>query len=350
MMKGFNPETVKKICVIRTSALGDVVHAMALMNALKHGFPKAEITWVLQPLAYDMVKYQGAADHYVLFNRKGGRGHWSELKARFKEEEYDLLLMLQVSIKASAISTLIRAKHKLGFDMARSRECQWLFSNRRIPKRTPGHVQEQFFEFIEHLGVTDYPVAWNFGFTPEEKAKRAAFFDALPSSAFTMVVASSSPDKAWPVERCAEIVDYIASKGYTPVLTGGPSDREKELANGICRHAKQKPVVALQNGIRGLLTTLSGSSVVISPDTGPLHMAVALDIPTISLFGYSNPRRCGPYRRYHDLLIDRFTEEGDDGARRYFKKDRMHLITVDDVKEKVDLAILKYLLPPAGRE
>jgi len=334
----------KKICVIRTSALGDVVHAMSMVEALRHGYPDAEITWVLQPLAYEMVKHQGAADHYVLFDRKGGREHWQSLRKRFKNETYDVVLMLQVSIKASAISTLIKGRIKLGFDMARSRECQWLFSNRRIPKRTPGHVQAQFFEFVEYLGVTDYPVTWNFGFTEEEVAARSAFFEPLGAPAVAFVVASSSPDKDWPAERCARAVDHVARKGLVPVLTGGPSPREKELADEISRLSAHKPVIALQNGIRDLLMVLSGSTVVVSPDTGPLHMAVALNVPTVSLFGYSNPRRSGPYRRFQDLLIDRFTEPGEeDGARRYFKTGRMGYISVADVTEKIDLALERYV-------
>ncbi|VFQ42602.1 glycosyltransferase family 9 protein [Desulfoluna butyratoxydans] len=340
----------KKICVIRTSALGDVVHAMALVEALRHGYPDAEITWVLQPLAYEMVKHQGAADHYVLFDRKGGRKHWQALRKRFKGEVYDVVLMLQVSIKASAISTLIKGRLKLGFDMARSRECQWLFSNRRIPKKTPGHVQDQFFEFAEYLGVTDYPVAWNFGFTDAEQEERVAFFDGLGAPAVTFVVASSSPDKDWPAARYAEAVDHVARKGLVPVLTGGPSPREKALADEISRLAETKPVIALQNGIRDLLVVLSGSTVVVSPDTGPLHMAVALNVPTVSLFGYSNPRRCGPYRRFPELLIDRFTESAEEnGARRYFKTGRMEYISVSDVTEKIDLALERYAGPPTDR-
>jgi len=334
----------KKICVIRTSALGDVVHAMAMVGALRHGYPDAEITWVLQPLAYDMVKHQGAADHYVLFDRKGGLEHWKALKKRFKNEVYDVVLMLQVSIKASAISTLIKGRIKLGFDMARSRECQWLFSNRRIPKKTPGHVQDQFFEFVDYLGVRDYPVAWNFGFTDEEVAERTAFFEPLGAPAVTFVVASSSPDKDWPAENYAKAVDHVAQQGLVPVLTGGPSEREKGLADEISRLATCKPVIALQSSIRGLLKVLSGSAVVVSPDTGPLHMAVALNVPTVSLFGYSNPRRCGPYRRFQDLLIDRFTEsDGENCSKRYFKTGRMEYISVEDVTEKVDLALERYV-------
>ncbi len=336
----------KKICVIRTSALGDVVHAMAMVGALRDGYPDAEITWVLQPLAYEMVKHQGAADRYVLFDRKGGLAHWKALRAEFKDVFFDVVLMLQVSIKASAISSLIKGRIKLGFDMARSRECQWLFSNRRLPKKEPGHVQDQFFEFVEYLGVRDYPVVWNFGFTDEEVAKRSAFFGALGASAVTLVVASSSPHKDWPVERYAQVVDHVVQKGLVPVLIGGPSPREKSLAHEIHRLSRVKPVIALQQSIRGMLTLLSGSAVVVSPDTGPLHMAVALNVPTVSLFAYSNPRRCGPYRRFQDLLIDRFTEsesEAKEGARRYFKTERMGYIQVEDVTAKVDLALERYV-------
>ena len=94
-----------------------------------------------------------------------------------------------------------------------------------------------------------------------------------------------------------------------------------------------------------MILQLSGSSMVISPDTGPLHIAVALNVPTVSLYGYSDPRRCGPYKKYRELLIDKYTDPGEENApiTRRTRSNRMHLITPEEVIEKIELGIEKYI-------
>jgi heptosyltransferase I len=103
-------------------------------------------------------------------------------------------------------------------------------------------------------------------------------------------------------------------------------------------------VIALSSSVRELMWKLSGTHLVISPDTGPLHLAVALNIPTIGLYGYSNPRRCGPYKRFQELLIDKYNESGDEllPISRKTKSGKMALITPQEVIRKIELALEQY--------
>jgi heptosyltransferase I len=338
----------KRICLIRTSALGDTVHALGLVNGLRKGYPEAHLTWILQTLPYEMVKYQKNIDQFIVFDRKGGFKSWRLLIRQIRKENFDLLLIPQVSAKVNLISMFSRAKTRIGFDMKRSRELHWLVTTHKIPASPIRHAQDQFFEFLDYLEIKDYPVEWNFIFTNEEKAWRQSFFYAFKRPAIGFVIASSHREKDWPVEKYAEVIDYVdKTLDMQPMLIGGPSDIEKQRAEQISGLCRISPFIALEKPIRKTMLQLSGSAMVISPDTGPLHMAVALNIPTIGLYGYSNPRRCGPYRKFLDLLIDKYNDPGKENApiTRKTRPGRMKLITPDEVIEKIKLGLEKYIKP-----
>jgi heptosyltransferase I len=128
------------------------------------------------------------------------------------------------------------------------------------------------------------------------------------------------------------------------MIIGGPSAIEHAAASEICRLCRSKPIIALEKPIRHTLLQISGSRLVVSPDTGPLHMAVALNIPTVGLYGYSNPRRCGPYRKYQELLIDKYNDPGEENApiTRKTRPGRMQMITPDEVIGKIELGLKNY--------
>ena len=335
----------KKICLIRTSALGDTVHALGLVNGLRKGYPDAHLTWVLQTLPYDMVKHQKNIDQFIPFNRHGDLQDWLNLFKRLREESYDLVILPQVSAKVSLITLFIKSKNKLGFDFRRSKELHWLVTNKRIPAAPAGHVQDQFFEFLDFLEIEDYPVEWNFEFTEEEKAWQQSFFDRLKRPVIGFVIASSSEEKDWSFKKYAQVIDYADQKlDLQPMLIGGPSQLEKNYADEICSRCRTTPVMALEKPIRTTLLQIAGSRLIVAPDTGPLHMAVALNVPTIGLYGYSNPRRCGPYRKYHDLLIDKYNDPGEENMpiTRKTKPGRMAQISAEEVIEKIKFGLKAY--------
>lgn len=335
----------KKICLIRTSALGDTVHALGLVNGLRKGYPDAHLTWVLQTLPYDMVKHQKNIDQFIPFNRHGDFQAWLNLFKRLREESYDLVILPQVSAKVSLITLCIKSKNKLGFDFKRSKELHWLVTNQRIPAAPAGHVQDQFFEFLDFLEITDYPVEWNFTFTEEEKKWQKSFFNRLKRPVIGFVIASSSEEKDWSFEKYAHVIDYADQKlDLQPMLIGGPSQLEKNYADEICSRCRTTPVIALEKPIRTTLLQIAGSRLIVAPDTGPLHMAVSLNVPTIGLYGYSNPRRCGPYRKYHDLLIDKYNDPGEENMpiTRKTKPGRMARISAEEVIEKIEFGLKAY--------
>ena len=335
----------ERILIVRLSALGDVVHTLAFVNRLRKAKPTAHITWILQPLTFDLVKHQDNVDRFVVFDRKGGLESYRKLRRELKGEVFDLVFMLQVSLKASFISLCAKGKVKLGFDCRRSRELQWLFSNQRIPHKKPGHVLAQFFEFLDFLGLPETTLDWAIRFTDDELAYKESFFAAIPRGVVSFVVASSKPDKDWSPEGYAQVMDRVDEElNLQPMIVGGPNAYERELAERICGLCRCNPLVALEKPVRHTLLQLAGSRVVVAPDTGPMHMAVALDVPTVALYGFSDPRRCGPYGRFQDLLIDAYNRPGDrtDTVTRKTKRGRMAEIRAEEVFGKIRYAVETY--------
>ena len=337
----------QKICLIRTSALGDVVHALAMVNGLRTGYPDAHLTWILERVPYEMVMHQPNVDRFIVFNRKEGLQAWKSLYRELKAERFDLLLLPQVSLKAGLISSLVRAENKLGFDRKRAKELHGWFINLAIPEHPYQHVQDHYFEFLDFLEIRNYPIEWNVTFTDEEINWRETFFEQFDRPVISFVVSAAVPEKNWPTERHAEVIDHVESHlGLQPLLLGGPSHQEKMIADEIVRLCHCPVAVALEKPIRRTLLQLSGSRLVVSPDTGPLHAAVAMKIPTIGLYGFSDPRRCGPYRDFQDLLINRFADPGEEDTpiRRVTRPGRMEYISASEVIEKIELALQKYPL------
>ncbi len=213
-----------------------------------------------------------------------------------------------------------------------------MFTTHRIPPHPVGqHVQDQYFEFLQALGVPHEPVEWHLGPWPEERAWQREFLAPIERPIASIVVATSKPQKDWLPERWAEVADRLYEEhGLQPVLVGGRSPRELHAEEVIMRLARHRPVSALGSGLRKLVGILDASALVLAPDTGPLHMAVALDRPVVSLIGYTNPKRTGPYRRFHDLLVDAYGEPGEDYPISMENRlDRMPRITVEDVMGRV---------------
>jgi heptosyltransferase I len=329
-----------RIGIVMMSAVGDAVHVLPVVNAIKRHHPAAHITWIVQPPAASLVRGHGAVDELVLFDRTRGVRGFLDVRRELASRPFDTLLALQVYFKAGIVTALANAKVKLGFDRARARDLNWLFTTHRIPPHPTGqHVQDQYFEFLTSLGISHEPVTWNLGPWPAEVEWQREFFAAFERPVAAIVVATSKPEKDWLPERWAEVADILyADYGLQPVLVGGQSPRERH-AEGVVRQRARHPVIsALGSGLRRLVSILDGSALVLSPDTGPLHMAVALGRPVISLMGYTNPKRTGPYRRFHDLLIDAY---GDPGERYAISQEtragRMGRIGVAAVIEKVEL-------------
>ena len=331
-------ERLERVAIVMLTAVGDAVHVLPVVTALKRHAPAARITWLLQPGPASLVRGHPDIDEILILEKKRGLRAFLDVRRELLDRRFDLVLDLQVYFKAGVVTWLTSAPVKLGFDRARARDLNWLFTTHRIPPRPYQHVQDQYFEFLHALGVPHEPVRWNLGPWPDERAWQRDFLASVDRPLATIVVATSNPQKDWQPDRWAEVCDILSEEhGLQPVLAGGRSARELEYERVINERARHRPISTLGIPLRQLVSVLDGSALVLSPDTGPLHMSVALDRPVISLMGYNNPKRVGPYRRFHDLLIDAYGDPGEDYAPSMeHRLDRMPRITVRDVAAKIE--------------
>jgi heptosyltransferase I len=337
---------LNRVCIVMMSAVGDAVHVLPVIDAIKRHAPAARITWVLQPGPAALVRGHPAVDEIVIFDRAIGWRAFSAVRRELARRQFDVVINLQVYFKAGVVTSFTRAPVKLGFDRARARDLNWLFTTDRIPPHAPQHVQDQYFEFLDALSVPHGAVRWDLGPWPDERPGQREFFARIDRPAAAIVVATSKPQKDWLPERWAEVADILYHDyGLQPVLVGGRSERELAAERVILDRARSKPLSTLGSGLRNLVGILDGSALVLAPDTGPLHMAVALDRPVISLMGYTNPKRTGPYRRFHDLIVDAYGNPGEDyPISMENRPDRMPRIQVHDVIEKVEVWRRRYAI------
>ena len=345
----------RRVALVLLSAIGDVVHAMPVATSLRRAWPDCRLTWVIQPTGRELVRPMPDVSEFLTFRRRSGMAglrEFLDFRERVAGRRFDLVVDLQVYLKAGLLTWMLDAPVKLGFDRARSRDLNGLFVTHRIPPHEPQHVQDQYFEFLEHLGV---PVVeeWDFAFSPEEREARRRFFSELDGPALAVVLKTTREGKDWILERYARVLEVAREElGLVPVLVGSEAPAERAAAEEVCRRCRVEPVVALRNDLRRLAWILDGSALYLGPDTGPLHVADALGTPTVGLYGYTDPKRVGPYRpEFRELVVDAYTRPDESASERApsmdFRPGQMERITVEDVLEKLELATERYVRGPA---
>jgi len=327
------PFELRRIGIVMMSAVGDAVHVMPLVHALKAHAPASHLTWVLQPGPATLVRGHRFVDDIITFDRaRGWKAFW-DVRQALAQTTFDVVLALQVYFKAGLVTSFTRAPIKLGFDRARARDMNSLFTTHAIAPHAGQHVQDQYFEFLDALRVPHHEPEWGLApWNDEERAWQREFLAAFDRPIAPLVIATSKAEKDWMPERWAQVCHLLWNEfGLQPVLVGGRSPRELAAEAIILRDAPMAHS-ALGSGLRKLAAILDGAAVALSPDTGPLHLAVGLRTPVIGLMGYTNPKRVGPYDFSRDLLIDAYGDPGEDyPLDMTYRHDRMRRITVDDV-------------------
>jgi len=334
--------TPREVAVVMLTAVGDVVHTLPVVRSMRAAWPGVRITWAIQSGPAGLVAPIGAADDFLVLDRRAGWLGFQRLRREARGRRFDLVLALQSYAKAGIVARLLAADRRIGFDRARARDGTWLLTGERLPPRPRAHIQDELLEFLDYLAVPRR-LEWGLGSLPEERERYDPLLPDYVGPTVALVVGTSKPEKEWPADRYAGLVrELSASHGARCVLVGGLSDREGVVAGTISRAAPG--VLDLRAwDLRRVVRLLERSDVLVSPDTGPLHAALALGTPSVALMGYTNPRRFGPYGRFQDLLVDAYGHPGEDyPASAPHRPGRMELITVEQVMEKVTLALARH--------
>jgi len=340
------------ICILRLSAIGDVCHGVSAVQAIQKAYPDAKITWVVGKVEAMMLANLPGVE-LVVFDKKQGKAAYKQLKAQFKGRKFDVLLHMQVALRANLVARCIPAKIKIGFDWARSKELHSLVINKRIAAEPQAHVLEGFREFAKAIGVSDYQPTWQMPFTEQDQQHADELLGAerLAKRIFVISPAASKKERNWLPERYALLAEHAHKQGFAVVITGGPTPLEVELSEQIIT-STSIPILNLvgKTKLKELLCVLKRADLVLAPDTGPAHMAVTVGTPVIGLYAHSNPKRTGPYlyqnyvvEVYHQNLLKQTGKTADQlpWGTRVKGADLMSQIKVEDVTLMFDLVVAK---------
>ncbi|GAB3732580.1 glycosyltransferase family 9 protein [Luteimonas pelagia] len=332
------PSPPGSVCLLRLSALGDVTHVLPLVHTLRSAWPSVDVTWIIGRGEHRLLAGLPGV-RFVEYDKSSGLRGMAAVRRQLPGR-HDALLQLQVALRANVLSAFVPARRRIGYDRSRSRDLHGLFVAERIPDRPGIHVLDAIGSFCEPLGLRQDTVRWDLPVPDADRAWAAAQWpdDGTP----TMVVSpcSSHVLRNWRPERHAALADHAASRGWRVVLCGGRSALERKTADAITASMRATPLDLVgRDTLKQLPALLERADLVVSPDSGPMHIANAMGTRVLGLHAASNPARSGPYsdRRY---CVDRY----DDAARRYLgrpaadlrwgtkieREGVMDLVTVDD--------------------
>lgn len=337
----------RNICLIRLSALGDVTHAVPVLRAIQDQWPGTAVTWVTSTFEHKLLSLIDGVE-FVTIDKKDGFAGYRKLRRRLAGERFDVMLQMQTSARANMTGACVRADIKLGWDRFRARDFHRLFMTHAIPETRFEHQLPGHLAFAQRIGLEIDQPRWDFPIT-DEAAEFAARVMPRDRPILLLSPCSSHPARNWSATGYAAVADHaIESHGMAVVLSGGPSTLEQEMGAAIEKAMRHDATNLIgKDTLPQLIAIIERAALVLSPDSGPAHLANALAKPVIGLHASTWSRRSGPYSSL-DLCVDKFAE----AARKYRGKAPeqlrwgtrienpgvMDLIEVDEVKQRLATA------------
>ena len=300
------PQSKRRILIVRLGSMGDIIHALPVVAALKESFPDWEIDWLVERRWRDLLEGNPLLSRIVECDTLEWRKHplspgvWASFRATLaalKERRYDSVLDLQGSLKSAVASSLAGAREVIGFEKPWLKEpaCATLYT-RRV-RTAAVHIVDANLALAQALGADITSIRF-----PLPKGDPVSLPTGLPQNGFAVLNPGAGwRSKCWSPEGYALLSDALQKDFSLPVILNvGPG--EEALAQQVqnaCRRAN--PQLYFGN-LKGLIALLRRSRLMVGPDTGPLHLAAALGVPTVGLFGPTSPERNGPYGRRHKSL------------------------------------------------
>jgi heptosyltransferase-1 len=302
--------TYKNILIVKLSAIGDVIHALPVAQALKTCYPQAKITWVVEKPAYDLLTNNPNIDDIIVFDKpkfksfSGLLHHAPGFIGLLREKKFDLALDLQGLFKSAMISFLSGANSRLVYE--NTREGSHLLSKRVVGEYSSGHVVDRCLDVVRSLGChVDRPV-FTIVVPPEQEnltkriAAQAGLDVEMPYA--VLALGANWPNKIWPYEHFAQLSDKLYNDNIIPVMIGGPGDRA--LAELISLMTKIPPIdLTGKTTLKQLAYVIQKAKVFVGGDTGPMHLSAAVGTPTLALMGPTDTIRNGPYGPGHSAIV-----------------------------------------------
>ncbi|HEY4758972.1 MAG TPA: glycosyltransferase family 9 protein [Thermoguttaceae bacterium] len=328
-----HPSLSPRILIVRLSAIGDVIHTMPVTCALRDHFPQAFLAWVVEERAASLLRGHEAINELIVLPRgwlKSLRGVW-QLRRRLHNLQFDIALEAQGLTKAAIVAWLSGAPRRIGFGNLWGRELSRWLNNELVD--TPGpHVVDRNLQLLRPLGIESPKVRF---LVPEASADRHTAEEIIRQlgleSTFAIINPGAGwPSKLWPTDRFAAVTQHLGKVWNLPTLVVWAGEEERlmsqRIVGGSNSHAKLAPNTTLPQ----LAALARRAKIFIGSDTGPLHLAAAVNTPCVGLYGPWPAERHGPYGPQH-IALQKGYIEGSTRKRRHASPQLMQAISIEDV-------------------
>jgi lipopolysaccharide heptosyltransferase I len=339
------PESPKNILMIKPSSLGDIVLALPALTALRKSFPDAKLSWLIRPEFALLLENHPHLTKTILFDRKFLGKAWYNPRAfgsllsliwRLRRSKFDLVIDLQGLFRTASLAWLSGCKKRLGTTTAR--EFAHIFYTDRIAQGQDCiHLVDYYLKIIRAAGASETQVQFVLPADPAvvDSVNKILTSHGIDADNYAVFIPGSvHRDKRWPIERFAALADRVSSQfGLSIIATGTVT--EKDIVENL-KNLANVPIAnfAGATNLSELIALLKAAKLVVSNDTGPGHIAAALDVPLVMIFGPSNPIRLFPYRRPETIVaVDPF--ERGPKLQSSNPAHAVEAITVDEVYQKV---------------
>lgn len=310
----------KNILLVKLSAIGDVIHTLPALNAIRDYYPQARITWLVEEAAAGLIEGHPALDRVLVSRRKqwlkglSGPGKVRHLRKviaflrELRDTRYDMVLDFQASLKGGVLVGLVRSSRKIGFGKGlEHQEHSYLFLNEKVPAVDMEiHALTRGLMLLEHIGIPASRIAYNLPVSKRDREEVNQMLAAAGVGRRAKLVAINPvaqwESKLWDNTKFALLADRLIERYDVPVVfSGGPADRS--IISAITSKMRHKALdFAGQTSLMGLAALYERAALLVSTDTGPMHLAAAVGIPVVALFGPTAPWRTGPYGQGHRIV------------------------------------------------
>ena len=286
-----------KILIIKPSSLGDVIHSLPFLKSLKNTLPESHIEWIISKDLKDILEGNPLINKLVVFNKDAWRGlrNFPEfvrdirsLIKTLKSGHYDMVIDLQGLLRSGLMTFFSSSPLKIGFQQAR--ECSTIFYNKKITVNGSLHAVDKYLEVANSIGAKTDKVEFPLSIDNTARKKSKNLIGNV--SEYVAIVPSARWEtKKWPPENFGLLISKLS---IPCVITGTNSDRL--TVQRVLASSKGKGInLCGKTNLKELAALIAGAKAVVSNDSGPMHIGVALGIPVISLFGPTDPIKTGPY-------------------------------------------------------
>jgi heptosyltransferase I len=301
----------KRILIILSGSIGDVVRALPLLGRIRRGFPEAHVGWAIEPKSAPILKAHPWLDETILYDRRHAPWSFFPFLKRVRDGRFDLTIDLQRHLKSGIVSIVSGARERIGFSAANTKELNHLFSTRHIdPQPEMSLKLMQYQAFGDAIGLPLAPIEFGLAASPAERERAHELLKDTPSPRLGVILGSSWPSRLYFPQSIAAVIRGVCDREHVngsgpalfPVLLGGPD--ETALAAEVMRELDGIAAVNLagRTSLRDLLAIFPQCEVAFGPDSGPMHIAAAVGCPIVSLWGATSPIRSAPWG-FDDLAI-----------------------------------------------